>query len=318
MSTVTNDRVERHLKNAVNDMVPNRAEALWHQPVERADETAWYLDGTASRRRTAIKVLRPALAAAAVFVLVFLAYFLVNLRIQATVYLDVNPSVTLSVNSRERVIRAEANNPDGRIVLEDMNLKNTDLDVAVNALLGSMVKHGYLTETQNVVLLSVDCDSEKKSQTLRIELSRQIDQSVDAMVGSARVLDQSVDADEALVTLADRYGISPGKAALILRMQRENPALDLDKLAAMPLYELASRFSGTGVDPEDYADLPDAFPEDPYLDELEDLVDDLEDAQEPHDEEDDPDDDLDDSGDDEDGDGPEDWDPDDDEPEDDD
>jgi hypothetical protein len=63
MSTVTNDRVERHLKKAVNDMVPNRAEALWHQPVERADETAWYLDGTASRRRTAIKALRPALAA---------------------------------------------------------------------------------------------------------------------------------------------------------------------------------------------------------------------------------------------------------------
>ncbi len=226
--------------------------------------------------------------------------------------------MTLSVNSREKVIRAEANNPDGRIVLEDMNLKSTDLDVAVNALLGSMVKHGYLTETKNVVLLSVDCDSEKKSQTLRIELSRQIDQSVDAMVGSARVLDQSVDADEALVTLADHYGISPGKAALILRMQRENPALDLDKLAAMPLYELASRFSGTGVDPEDYANLPDAFPEDPYLDELEDLVDDLEEGQDSRDEKDDPDDDTDDSGDDENGDGPEDWDPDDNEPEDDD
>ena len=131
------------------------------------------------------------------------------------------------------------------------------------------------------------------------------------------VADETKAAEEKLEALGKYLSDNAGKAALILRMQRENPALDLDKLAAMPLYELASRFSGTGVDPEDYANLPDAFPEDPYLDELEDLVDDLEDAQEPHDEEDDPDDDLDDSGDDEDGDGPEDWDPDDDEPEDD-
>ena len=85
---------------------------------------------------------------AACCVLCFLFVYMHQIRTDATVYLDVNPAVEMKINRREKVISAEADNRDGHIILEDMDLENVDLDVAVNAVLGSMVKHGYLSEAK--------------------------------------------------------------------------------------------------------------------------------------------------------------------------
>lgn len=45
----------------------------------------------------------------------------VNRAVASTVSLDVNPSVEIQVNQKDRVLRVNALNEDGRIVLGDMN-----------------------------------------------------------------------------------------------------------------------------------------------------------------------------------------------------
>lgn len=51
------------------------------------------------------------------------------------------------------------------IILGDMNLRNVDLDVAVNALIGSLVKNDYIGEENNSILITVNSsDAEKGSQ----------------------------------------------------------------------------------------------------------------------------------------------------------
>lgn len=58
--------------------------------------------------------------------------------VASVVSLDVNPSIQLQVNSKERVLSADALNDDAQVILEGMDLKGTQLNVAVNAIVGSL------------------------------------------------------------------------------------------------------------------------------------------------------------------------------------
>lgn len=72
------------------------------------------------------------------------------------VSLDVNPSIQLQVNSKERVLSADALNDDAQVILEGMDLKGTQLNVAVNAIVGSLLQHGYLDKISSAILISVE------------------------------------------------------------------------------------------------------------------------------------------------------------------
>ena len=50
--------------------------------------------------------------------------------------IDVNPSIELKTSRSEKILSATALNGDAEKVLGDMNLKNVDLDVAMNAIIG--------------------------------------------------------------------------------------------------------------------------------------------------------------------------------------
>ena len=66
--------------------------------------------------------------------------------VASVVSLDVNPSIELKVNRNEKVISCTALNTEAAAVLFDMNggadLKGTKLDVAVNAIVGALVRDG--------------------------------------------------------------------------------------------------------------------------------------------------------------------------------
>ena len=168
------------------------------------------------------------------------------------IYLDVNPSITIEINKNEKVLNVVANNADGEKILDDMDLKHTDLDTAVNALIGSMVKYGYLSDAQNMILVSVDGKDAQYTETLRTELSDDIYESVQALIGSGAVLDQRVTANDTLKELAKTYGISPGKAWLISLLTDANPDLKAADLAALPISELAVRLKEAGIDLREY------------------------------------------------------------------
>ena len=94
-------------------------------------------------------------------------HFYQNHRVDSVIGIDVNPSIELSVNRNEKVLQANPLNEDAETILDDMNLKNVDLDIAVNALIGSMVRNGYLDELDNAILVTVSNENEKKASSLR-------------------------------------------------------------------------------------------------------------------------------------------------------
>ena len=171
----------------------------------------------------------------------------VNRAVASTVSLDVNPSVEIQVNQKDRVLRVNALNEDGRIVLGDMNFSGSSLDVTVNALVGSMLRNGYLSELANSILVSVDNGDPAKGAALQTRLTEEINSLLQTDAFTGAVLSQTVSADGTLQKLADTYGISLGKAQLIREIADKNPLYtpeDLAKLTINELNLLASAGSG--------------------------------------------------------------------------
>ena len=252
MSCPSEKQLNSHLRRAVSSIPSIHAEELWNMPVEKAASNAWFLEGTETKRTITHGYLKWASLAAACFAIILFGWFQVSRVTDANVYLDVNPSVTLDVNRLGKVISAEAENEDGRIILDNMNLQNTDVDVAINALLGSMVKHGYLSHTQNTLLLSVNGKNEARSTALRQKLSLSAEQTLETLLGSGIILGQTVDLDDAAEDVAEHYGITPGKAALIIRLLKDQPSWNLQDLTAMPMSDLIRYCQAAGIDISQY------------------------------------------------------------------
>ena len=176
---------------------------------------------------------------AAVFVLLAVGAFSYAgyAKIDSTVTLDVNPSIELCVNRNNRVLRVTPLNEDGEAVIGTMNLKNVDLDVAVNALIGSMMKNGYLSEISNSILITVDGSDEQRSMELSAHVSAEVDSMLSAGFPGA-VLSQTATNDETIRSLADANSITVGKAQLIQTLIGKNPMYTFEELSKLTINEL--------------------------------------------------------------------------------
>ena len=187
--------------------------------------------------------LRPLIAAAACLCLLLgggfgLKSYRVNHMVDAMVSLDVNPSVELQVNQKERVLNVKAMNEDGRIIVGDMDLSGSSLDVAVNALIGSMLQNGYLNELANSILISVDNDDPVRGADLQVRLSAEVDRLLQTDSFSASVLSQTVVRSSELQQMAEQYGITLGKAQLIQDILSRSTLHTFDELAPLSINEL--------------------------------------------------------------------------------
>ncbi len=230
-----NREIETYLHDAVTHSVPDVLEQVV-SGCERKREKV--IEMTSYKKH----IKRWAAVAAAVVILALAgvgvgagAYY----HVDSIIALDVNPSVELKINRGERVLEANAKNGDGELILKDMDLKNTDLDVAVNAIIGSMLKNGFIDELQNSILISVEGENGEKCDSLKQKIAQEIDSLLRSSSVDGSVLSQVVPIDdEALRKLAEENGISLGKASLIQKIIEKNPALKFEELAKMPINDL--------------------------------------------------------------------------------
>ena len=132
-----------------------------------------------------------------------------------------------------------------------MELKGTDIDVALNALIGSMLKNGYINELANSVLLSVECSDSARGEQIQQRLAAEIAGLLQNEAVDGAVLSQTVHDGDALRGLADTYGISLGKAALIQKILDQTPLYTADELAQLNVHELNVLISAGKATPAD-------------------------------------------------------------------
>lgn len=119
-------------------------------------------------------------------------------RVESIATIDVNPSVELRIGRKEKVTGVTALNADAQGLLDGMDLKGTDLNVAINALIGSMVRCGYISELKNSVLVSVEDSNAARGQKLQEEITADITQALEQSAIEAAVLSQTLDMDQTL------------------------------------------------------------------------------------------------------------------------
>lgn len=237
----SNELLEQRIARAVEAETPN----VWDKILLRIEEEtqnmtqdAALVTPLAPKRRAVRTWLRLASAMAAVLVLTCVCWGYVNLLPESTVNLDVNPSIELVMNRSEKVLSVTPLNEDAVQILDGMDLANTDLNVAVNALIGSMVKNGYLSELKNSILITVNSADSAKS----LELQERLTEEVNALLGGyeleGAILSQTVSEDERLQGLASEHEISLGKAALVDLLVSQDETLDFSSVAALPINDI--------------------------------------------------------------------------------
>ena len=181
--------------------------------------------------------LSTAVVAVCVCLFIGLGYFNNNMRVASTIGIDVNPSITVTVNKKEKVLDVTANNDDAKIILEGMDLAGSDINVAINALIGSMVKNGYIDELANSILISVDNPNSAESEALR----QKIVDELNAFINSGNnisVVSQSITSSSDKEALANSYGISVGKLELIEKLIAKNNLYTYEELKDLSINEL--------------------------------------------------------------------------------
>ncbi len=225
----------------------------------RAGSAEWSSEKTAGKAHGNGKVLRferylrRSVATVATFLLLITAgggawqYHARNLRVDSIIGIDVNPSVELSINQRSQILSAEALNEDAKEILSDMDLKGVDLNVAVNAVIGSMVTHGYLDDTENAILVTVNNDSMSKASKLRSSVVGDIETTLKEHQVQAVVYDQqATPEDDEVSEFAKEYGISYGKAYFLKELIAQNKNLsmeDMERFSTMTMEEIAEQIN---------------------------------------------------------------------------
>ena len=162
--------------------------------------------------------------------------------VASVVSLDVNPSIELKVNRSEKVLVCTPLNEDAKAILADMgngaDLKGAKLDVAVNAIVGSLVRNGYLNSISSAIMISVEDKDTARAEKLQRELTSAVDGVLQTSEAKAAVLTQTLTQDAAREQQARENNISTGKAALVNRVLAINPSLKFDALAKLSVEEL--------------------------------------------------------------------------------
>ena len=236
---MTNEKMERQLAAALEKTAPDDMSGVLSRCETRKGTVINMPTMKTAKRKWTILV-------AACLAVVLLAgggvlYQQAN-AVASVVSLDVNPSIELKVSRNEKVLVCTPLNEDAKAILADMSngadLKGAKLDVAVNAIVGSLVRNGYLDSISSAIMISVEDKDAARAEKLQRELTSTVDGVLQTSEAKAAVLTQTLTQDAGREQQARENNISTGKAALVNHVLALNSALKFDALAKLSVEEL--------------------------------------------------------------------------------
>jgi len=259
MSKMKQENIEKELQEAVQNLIPNDLFTRITAELDSKEEGAKMEKVLVSRienKRTSLGLKTVMQLAAACVALVLIVggifYYRGNLMVDSLVDLDVNPGIELLTNQKNRVLEAYATNGDGDKVLSGMDLHNVDLQVALNAIVGSMVQQGYMTKDTKGVLVTVQNKDQKKADNLRKLVVKEMEIALSTEDMNAAVFHQVISTQNNNASaFARKNNISLGKAVFVLNLANKARSLDAKELAKMKISEIAKLVADKNIDIRD-------------------------------------------------------------------
>ena len=251
--------MEKELQEAVQNLIPNDLFTRIIAELDSKEEGAKMekvLVGRIESKSTSLGLKTVMQLAAACVALVLIVggifYYRGNLMVDSLVDLDVNPGIELLTNQKNRVLEAYATNGDGDKVLSGMDLHNVDLQVALNAIVGSMVQQGYMTKDTKGVLVTVQNKDQKKADNLRKLVVKEMEIALSTEDMNAAVFHQVISSQNNNASaFARKNNISLGKAVFVLNLANKARSLDAKELAKMKISEIAKLVADKNIDIRD-------------------------------------------------------------------
>lgn len=235
---MTNEKMEQRLAAALEKTVPDDVSGV----LSRCEARKGTVINMTTKKTTKRRWTSLIAACLAVMLLGGGLFYQRANAVASVVSLDVNPSIELKVNRSEKVLACTPLNEDAKAILADMSngadLKGAKLDVAVNAIVGSLVRNGYLDSISSAIMISVEDKDTARAEKLQRELTSAVDGVLQTSEAKASVLTQTLTQDAAREQQARENNISTGKAALVNRVLAINSTLKFDALAKLSVEEL--------------------------------------------------------------------------------
>ncbi|REK75730.1 anti-sigma factor domain-containing protein [Paenibacillus paeoniae] len=151
--------------------------------------------------------------------------------------MDINPSVEIGVDGKEKVRQLRALNEDGERIIAGVAYKGVDVETVASAILEQASNAHYLDAPHKDILITSVMLNGKKQPGLEFEslLTNRLDERLQEWLAQNKSAHQAVtimtlSVPEALRVEADANGISSGKMAVYLMAKYEGHQVELSKL----------------------------------------------------------------------------------------
>ena len=141
-----NRELKEKVKTAFESVTPDNIDKI-REKTDAAQQVAVAVPSTGGRKKGFFKIIAAAAACAVLMLALGVGIYGYNMNYTTVtaISFDVNPSMTMTLNGKGRVREVTANNADARRVLEGLDFEGSTYEVAANAIIGAMLRTGYLS-----------------------------------------------------------------------------------------------------------------------------------------------------------------------------
>lgn len=169
----------------------------------------------------------------------------------ATVTIDINPSIEITIDENELVIDVTALSNDGiEIVKRDLSYRGLTLDEVVEYLVQKLEERGFIVNTgdeDNIIIFRVDSNSEEIRSRLEEKLETKIGMEMSKyttrkQIINSRKIDITQQQQNQLDAEATRLKITRAKLTLIFRIIQLDPSKTVEDLAPLTIKQLYNMY----------------------------------------------------------------------------
>ncbi|MCX7922880.1 MAG: anti-sigma factor domain-containing protein [Clostridia bacterium] len=151
--------------------------------------------------------------------------------------IDINPSIELTINRYDRIIKAEAINNDGKVLLNAGSYKNKGIEDGIETLLEAAAKNGYIkSDSENAVVFTVVSSDDEKAEKIQNEIKTTAGEELKQNKDNANIVIERATIERHRE--AKKIGLSPGKLALIEKAVELEPGKKVEDFKDKPVKEI--------------------------------------------------------------------------------
>jgi hypothetical protein len=229
--------IAAHLNSAITQLVPDLFDIVANTPVIKMEKHD-YVTRQEEAEKPKYRLQLIAACVGVMLIMVVFAGWFQFYAVESVITLDINPSMEITTNRRNHVLRMQAHNDDGSLLFNDPDIKNKDLNTSVKNIFSSILQMGYMGNADDIVLVSVQSKNADSAVKLQNRITKDIIAFLKETNTEALLLRQTILPDNKLKKLGAEYNISLGKSNLIRQMAACDSALNIADLAPLSLQEL--------------------------------------------------------------------------------